>query len=763
MMLNAFLLAFILNNFLITPYAETHTYIVHMNSEKIKYLDATLGPSRKWHEEIIESISTFNQDDHNPQFHYAYDTIISGFSAKLSKKHLESLKEVDGFVHASRDKLRTLQTTHSPQFLGLRKGQGLWSAKNLASDVIIGLVDTGIWPEHKSFNDWGLSPVSSHWKGECQAGTNFTASNCNRKLIGAAAFFKAYESENGRINETYDYRSARDSFGHGTHTASTAGGNLVGDANIFGVANGTAAGMSYTARIAAYKACYQYGCFDSDVLAAMEQAVKDGVDVLSLSLAGEIVQYYDDALAVGAFGAIKKGVIVSTLAGNLGPNKSTVVNGAPWLMTVAASSTDRKFLAQVSLDDGSNFLGASLFFGKPTQQLPLVYNKTGGAKFCESGSLSSTQVQGKIVICVRGGHIDRVPKGEVVKNAGGVAMILVNEVDQGEETIVDAHVLPAVSLGATAAKSIIIYTNSSRNPTAMIKFQGAVDNNPAPTMAVFSSRGPNLVDPNILKPDLTAPGLDILAAWPANISPTRFKFDKRRVLFNIYSGTSMSCPHVSGIMALLKSQHKDWSPAAIKSALMTTAYVYDSKNNIISDMAALNGSKSANPFVFGSGHVNPERASDPGLIYNISTRDYFDYLCSRKYNSTQMAIVTGENFTCSTASHFKPGALNYPSFSVIISKDFTATTYKRTVTNVGSQVRTTYTVNVIEPEGVSITVRPNVLKFKNPKEQLSYNVIFKAKKGKGVMPAEFSFGSLEWVSADGKHHVRSPIAVTCLK
>ncbi|KAL3618697.1 hypothetical protein CASFOL_037516 [Castilleja foliolosa] len=763
MILNILFLAFILNNFLISSYAETHTYVVYMDSKKMKALDVSLGPSRKWHEEIIESISLSNQDDHKPQFLYAYETIISGFSAKLSKQHLESLKEVDGFVYASKDKLRTLHTTHSPKFLGLLTGRGLWSATNLASDVIIGLVDTGIWPEHKSFDDSGLSPVPSHWKGECQAGTNFTASNCNRKLIGAAAFFKAYESENGRINETSDYRSARDSDGHGTHTASTAGGNLVGGANMFGLANGTAAGMRYTARIAAYKACYELGCANSDILAAMEQAVKDGVDVLSLSLGEKASPYYYDGVAIGAFGAIKKGVIVSTSAGNSGPNSYTIQNGAPWLMTLAASSTDRQFLAQIRLGDGKYFSGASLFYSKHSKQLPLVFNKIGGAKLCMSGSLSSTQVKGKIVICVRG-NISRVEKGQVVKEAGGVGMILANDVEQGEETIVDAHVLPAVSLGASAAEAVIKYTTFSRNPMAIIEFQGVVDNNPAPTMAAFSSRGPNPVDTYILKPDVTAPGVNILAAWPPNTSPTGLKIDKRRVSFNILSGTSMSCPHVSGLIALLRSKHRDWSPAAIKSALMTTAYINDSKNNIISDMAAINGSKSANPFVFGSGHVNPEKASDPGLIYNISTRDYFDYLCSQKYNSKQIKIVTGESFTCPADSHFKPGDLNYPSFSVIIRKNFTATTYKRTVTNVGRQVNTTYSVKVIDPEGVSITVQPNVLKFQKLKEKLSYNVTIKVKKGKGIiMPARFSFGSVELVSACKYYHVRSPIAVTWLK
>ncbi|GFP91520.1 subtilisin-like protease [Phtheirospermum japonicum] len=575
----------------------------------------------------------------------------AGFSAKLSEQHLESLKGVDGFLSASRDELRTLHTTHSLQFLGLREGQGLWSAGNLGSDVIIGLVDT----------------------------------------------------------------SARDSNGHGTHTASTAGGNLVGRANIFGRANGTAAGMRQTARIAAYKACYELGCADS----AMDQAVKDGIDVLSLSLGGAARPYYNSAVAVGAFGAIKKGVIVSTSAGNSGPNSYTVTNVAPWLMTVAASSTDRSFVAQVRLGDGQIFSGASLFAGKPTKQLPLV----------TSGSLSSTLVKGKNVICVRGGDIGRVEKGQVVKAAGGAGMILANSMEQGEETFADAHVLPAISLGASDSEAIIKYSIHSNNTTA--------------------SMGPNSVDPYILKPDVTAPGVNILAAWPKNVSPTRLESDKRSVLFNILSGTSMSCPHVSGLIALLKSLRRDWSPAAIKSALMTTAYVHDSKNNLISDAAAaLNGSKYANPF----------RASDPGLIYNISTSDYLDHLCGLNYSSEQMALFAGEKFTCPAGSHFRLGDLNYPSFVVIFSTKFTGTTYNRTVTNVGIAV-STYSVKVIEPEGVSITVQPKVLKFRKMGENLSYKVTFKAKKGKGTMPTKSSFGSLEWVSA-GMYSVKSPIAVT---
>ncbi|KAL0428959.1 UNVERIFIED_CONTAM: Subtilisin-like protease SBT1.1 [Sesamum radiatum] len=375
-------------------------------------------------------------------------------------------------------------------------------------------------------------------------------------------------------------------------------------------------------------------------------------------------------------------------------------------MTVAASYMDRGFPTKVQLGDGQVFSGASLYSGKPTRPLPLVYGETAGggaAKFCSRSSLSPRLVKGKIVICDRGIN-GRVAKGEEVKMAGGSGMILANDENQGEELLADPHILPATSLGAVAANAAKMYSNFSSNATATIEFEGTVYSNLAPVMAAFSSRGPNMIGPDIIKPDITAPGVNILAAWPPNISPSELKSDRRRVRFNIVSGTSMSCPHISGLAALLKSLHKDWSPAAIKSALMTTAYTHDSQSSPISDAASTN-SKIATPFAFGSGHVDPEKASDPGLIYDISTEDYLSYLCSLNYNSSQMALFAGGNFTCSPRSDLQSGDLNYPSFAVLLSsnaRNVTAT-YKRTVTNVGTPV-STYAVKVTEPEGVSIIV-----------------------------------------------------------
>lgn len=733
-----------------------------MDKTKIRASVHSQDNTKPWFISVIDFISktSLEEEEIAPHLLYVYETSLFGFAAQLSNKQLEYLNEVDGFLSAIPDELLTLHTTYSPHFLGLQNGKGLWSASNLASDVIIGVLDTGIWPEHISFQDTGLSKAPSYWKGSCEAGPNFSASNCNKKLVGARVFLKGYEKFAGRINETMDYRSARDAQGHGTHTASTAAGNIVSNASFFGLAHGSASGMRYTSRIAAYKVCWRLGCANSDILAAIDQAVADGVDVLSLSLGGIAKPYYNDSIAIASFGATQKGVFVSCSAGNSGPFSSSVGNVAPWIMTVAASYTDRSFPTQLKLGNGQVFKGSSLYKGKKTNLLPLVYGNSSKsqrtAQYCTKGSLDPKFVKGKIVACERGIN-SRTGKGEEVKMAGGAGMILLNSENQGEELFADPHVLPATSLGAKASKKIRSYIHSAKAPKASISFLGTTYGEPAPVMAAFSSRGPSAVGPDVIKPDVTAPGVNILAAWPPLTSPSTLKSDKRSVLFNIVSGTSMSCPHVSGIAALIKSVHKDWSPAAIKSALMTTAYTSNNKGAPMSDNGS-NNSAYADPFAFGSGHVNPERASDPGLIYDINTKDYFNYLCSLKYTSSQIALLTKGNFKCSKSSGLQAGDLNYPSFAVLFNTSIqnASVTYKREVTNVGNPT-SSYVVKVEEPKGVSVTVEPRKVSFRRIGEKLSYKVTF-VLHGKVSVTGSSSFGSITWISS--KYAVRSPIAVT---
>lgn len=231
--------------------ADRTTYIIHTDESKVVELKSLNKQPREWYEGILNSIKKpASQDDEDeeslaPELLYTYETTMSGFAAKLTTKQYRSLTDIDGVLSVAPDMMLSLHTTYSTHFLGLEPGRGLWNKSSLVSDVIVGVLDTGIWPEHISFQDKGLTQVPSRWKGTCEKGTNFSATNCNKKLIGAKAFFKGYEAINGRINGTDEFRSARDSNGHGTHTASTAAGNAIPGASLFGMAKGIASGMRY--------------------------------------------------------------------------------------------------------------------------------------------------------------------------------------------------------------------------------------------------------------------------------------------------------------------------------------------------------------------------------------------------------------------------------------------------------------------------------------------------------------------------------------
>ncbi|GLT43909.1 hypothetical protein SLA2020_178350 [Shorea laevis] len=733
---------------------DSRTYIVHMDESKMKTSFPSAANSKGMFEEMLDSISQLSTDSEAtppPRLLYAYDTAIFGFAAKLSPMHLESIRNMDAFVAAIPDRLMRLHTTHSYQFLSLEQGRGLWHASNLKSDVIIGVMDTGIWPEHPSFQDHGFGPAPARWKGTCESGTSFSPLNCNRKLIGARYFFKGYEALTGKVNETANFKSPRATNGHGTHCASTAGGNLVQNASFHGLASGVAAGMRYTSRIAVYKVCWEepHGCQSSDVVAAIDQAIKDGVDVVSISIGGGPASpYSEDIISQAAFRGIQRGIFFSFSAGNDGPRINTVDNTAPWIMTVAASYIDRSFPAIVKLGNGQIFEGISLYSGKSLKELPIVYGPTAGKKFaqyCIPGSLNPELVKGKVVVCEPGKGYRKYQKTEQVKLEGGAGTVIL--LSEGEDLFAIPYMSPAASVGHMAGKAILRYLKSTKSPIASLTFKGTAYRKRAPIMAAFSSRGPNLADPELLKPDLTAPGVNILAAWTGITSP--------RVLFNFDSGTSMACPHVSGLAALLLSRHKEWSPAAVKSAMMTTAYNLDNRGSPIKDVS--HGGPTT-PFAIGSGHVDIQKASDPGLLYDIHPHEYLHYLCSLKYSSSQIALFD-PNFKCPKRTTMQPGDLNYPSFAVRFKSDAhnVTITYRRTVINVGNPPVGTYKVQIQEPKGISVRVKPSILSFKMHGQKLRYKVSFTAIR-QIIESDNSSFGSLTWVF--GKYTVRSPIAVT---
>ncbi|KAG9458017.1 hypothetical protein H6P81_002525 [Aristolochia fimbriata] len=752
-----FLLLLLFSVLLLDVGAVKQTYLVHMkwNRKPSSYVT-----HRDWYEGHLESLSV----DPAESLLYDYAAVFPGFAVSLEPEQADELSRSDAVLGVYEEALYDLHTTRTPLFLGLESGIGQAQALNQASeDVIVGVLDTGVWPESASFSDLGMPEVPSRWRGECEAGVDFSPRSCNRKLVGARSFSKgyrmamAYKGEKPKENE-----SPRDVDGHGTHTASTAAGAPVANASFLGYAAGTARGMAPRARVAAYKVCWTSGCFGSDILAGMESAISDRVDVLSLSLGGGSAPFYRDNIAIGAFSAVAHGIFVACSAGNSGPQPATLANTAPWIATVGAGTLDRDFPAYALLGNGKKYVGVSLYSGKGmgTVQVPIFYTpsknplRNNSSSLCLPGSLDKNSVKGKVVLCDRGINA-RVEKGAVVKEAGGLGMILANTVASGEELVADSHLLPAVAVGRKIGDKIRKYVRSTRNPTVVLSFGGTVLNvRPSPVVAAFSSRGPNTVTLEILKPDLIGPGVNILAAWSEAVGPTGLVKDRRKTKFNIMSGTSMSCPHISGVAALLKAAHPDWSPSAIKSALMTTSYNVDNTKSPLRD--AGNGASST-PYAHGAGHVDPQKALSPGLVYDVSTEDYIRFLCSLNYTRDHVqAVVKSSNVTCSRRHAMSgPGNLNYPSFSVLFQESKRVVKYARELTNVGP-AGSVYEVSFGGSPQVGLKIRPQKLVFSKVGQKLRYSVTFVSKKGVALRTTDF--GWIMW--SDKQHQVRSPVAYT---
>nr|XP_017234564.1 PREDICTED: subtilisin-like protease SBT1.2 [Daucus carota subsp. sativus] len=669
-------------------------------------------------------------------FLYSYKHVINGFAARLSEEDVEAMKEMEGFVSAHLEKVLHQQTTHTPRFLGLHQDTGLWRESNFGKGVIIGVLDGGILPTHPSFTDEGMPSPPARWKGKCE----FVTSKCNNKIIGARSF-----------NNSATIVSPFDQEGHGSHVAGIAAGRFVKNAAVLGLGNGTAVGVAPKAHLAIYKVCPTTDkCFESDLLAGIDAAVNDGVDVISISIVGKFaVPFFQDAIAVGSFAAIQKGIFVSCSAGNTGPSNSTVLNDAPWILTVGASTTDRSFKVTTKLGNGEEFAGESLFQpeGFSAVLMPLIYagsSSNSNSSFCVEGSLEGIDVKGKIVLCERG-LSTRVSKGETVRKAGGAAMILMNQEIDGSTTIAESHVLPAAHVSYATGLRIKAFINSTVEPKAAIVFKGTRSGDPlAPAVASFSARGPSITTPGILKPDIVGPGVNILSAWPFSVGGDSNSLST----FNVQSGTSMSCPHLSGIAALLKSAHPNWSPAAIKSAIMTTADL----NNLNESPIVTERSVPADVFAIGAGHVNPSKANNPGLVYDIHPDEYIPYLCGLGYTNDQVGVITQRPINCTNETSIPEAQLNYPSFSITLAS--INQTYTRTMTNVG-EPNSSYYIEIIPPKGVLVTVNPTSLDFTEANQQLTYRVTFG--RSTETIYTQYAQGFLKWTSTH--HTVRSPISV----
>ncbi|CAL0301279.1 unnamed protein product [Lupinus luteus] len=760
-------------------------YLVQFG-EKTSSGDKTLHEIENTHHSYLLSVKE-TEEEARTSLLYSYKHSINGFAALLTPNEANMLKDMEGVVnvHKNQQRIYSLQTTRSWKFVGLDESETLnpWtkdsnqtngdllSRAKYGEDIIVGMIDNGVWPDSKSFRDEGMGPVPQKWKGVCQNGTAFTSSQCNRKIIGARYYLNGYESTFGPLNEKEDYKSARDKDGHGTHTASIVAGRVVPKASALGgYASGTASGGAPLARLAIYKACWPIKgqskdegniCLEVDMLKAIDDAIGDGVDVLSISIGFNTpLSYENDVLAIGALHAVRKNIVVVCSAGNSGPSPKTLSNPAPWIITVGASTVDRSFLTPIKLRNGRTIEGHSIT-PVPVHEEKIFYplvlasdvEKQGvlrtNSGFCLDNTLEPKKVQGKIVLCMRGQGL-RLNKGLEVQRAGGVGFILGNNEKYGNDVPFDPHFIPATGVSYENVFKIIQYIQSSPNPMAhFLPGKTVLKAKPAPSMASFSSRGPNVIDPYILKPDITAPGVYILAAWTAEDGPTRMTFhDKRVVKFNIFSGTSMSCPHVSAAAVLLKAIHPTWSSAAIRSALITTAVTTDNTGNPMTDETR----NPANPFAMGSGHFNPKKAADPGLVYDASYIDYFIYTCH--LGIAQNLTITDK---CPNSLQ-EPFDLNYPSIQV--HKLNVTRTIRRSVTNVGKR-RIVYKFIANSPKEYKITATPNILRFNHVGQKINFTITVTARKGhiaNKTDPYQYYFGWYAWTH---KHYiVKSQVAVS---
>jgi subtilisin family serine protease len=652
----------------------------------------------------------------------AYHTVYGGLALRVPADRVASLLALPGAIAVQQDTLQHLDAAtpvadDDAEFIGANAAySALGSSATAGKGVIVADVDTGVWPEHPSFAARpDLPPAPS--TPACNFGTNpltGVAFVCNNKLIGGQVFLATY---NALIGDEKYPSSARDSAGHGTHTTSTAAGNPLDHASLFGVDRGPVQGIAPGAFVLSYKALGPQGGFSSDLVAAIEQAIVDGADVINYSIGpGSPQSAYtspDDLAFLDAFNA---GVFASTSAGNSGPGAGSVAHLGPWETTVGASSLQRAFVATATLSaSGASPLalqGNSIMPGI-TSPAPVV-NATslagydaGCSKAAAAGSFT-----GKIVVCVRGG-IGRIQKGFNVLAGGAVGMFLINPVVEDTET--DNHFLPAIHFDQPAGAQLESYLAAHPGGVTATSTAGAEGDGQGDVMAAFSSRGPG---GDFLKPDITAPGIQILAGDTP--TPTAVADGAPNQLFQAIAGTSMSAPHITGSAALVFALHPTWSPAQVKSALMTTA-----ERNVVNQ----DGITPAGVFDDGAGRVALAGIVDPGLTLNV--------------NKKQMdAVLTDPIHRID---------LNEPSVydAALPGRVTTSRTFK----NVDKQAAT-YAVGATSTLSGGITVTPSTFTVDAGKTQ----AITIALDGTSGTPGTIYSGMIDLQQTNGSHHLHLPVA-----
>ncbi|GLT28701.1 hypothetical protein SLA2020_036130 [Shorea laevis] len=721
---------------------------------------------------------------------YSYKHLINGFAVHISPEQAETLRRAPGVKSVERDwKVRRL-TIHTPQFLGLPTG--VWptggGCDKAGENIVIGFVDSGIYPDHPSFSIHNTEPYGPvpKYRGKCEVDPDTKRDFCNGKIIGAQHFAEAAIAA-GAFNPAIDFASPMDGDGHGSHTAAIAAGNNGIPVRMHGHEFGKASGMAPRARIAVYKALYRlFGGFVADVVAAIDQAVHDGVDILSLSVGPNSPPATTKTTFLNPFdatllAAVKAGVFVAQAAGNGGPFPKTLVSYSPWIASVAAAIDDRRYKNHLTLGNGKILPGLGLSPPThPNRTYTLVAANdvlldSSVSKYSPSDCqrpevLNKHLVEGNILLCgysfnfVSGtASIKKV--SETAKALGAIGFVVAVE-NVSPETKFDPvpSGIPGILLtDVSKSMDLIDYYNIStpRDWTGRVKSFKAVGSigdglmpilhKSAPQVALFSARGPDIKDfsfrdADVLKPDILAPGSLIWSAWsPNGTDEPNFVGEG----FAMISGTSMATPHIAGIAALVKQKHPHWSPAAIKSALMTTATKLDRAGKPLqaqqySDTEAMKFVK-ATPFDYGSGHVNPRAALDPGLILDAGYEDYLGFLC------TTPGIDTHEirNYTSSPCnfSMGHPSNLNTPSITISHLVGTQAVT--RTVTNVAEEE--TYVITARMQPSIAIEASPPAMTLR-PGASRKFSVTLTVRSVTGT----YSFGEILMKGSKG-HRVRLPV------
>ncbi|CAE6184879.1 unnamed protein product [Arabidopsis arenosa] len=711
-------------------------YIVHLGVRQ--HDDSELVSES--HQRMLESVFE-SEEAARDSIVYNYHHGFSGFAARLTDSQAKQLSDRPDVFSVTPNRKVQLQSTRVYDYLGLPPSfpSGILHESNMGSDLVIGFLDSGVWPESPAFNDEGLGPIPKHWKGKCVAGEGFDpAKHCNKKLVGAKYFTDDWDEKNPGNPITEDeFMSPRGLIGHGTMVSSIAASSFVPNASYGGLAPGLMRGGAPKARIAMYKVAWDsvtMGSTTANMVKAFDEAINDGVDVLSISLASVApfrpIDAITEDLELGSFHAVTKGIPVIAGGSNTGPDAYTVANGAPWLLTVAATNVDRTFYADMTFGNNITIMGQAQHTGKEV---------SAGLVYIEDYKNDISSVPGKVVLTFVKEDWEMTSALAATTTNNAVGLIVARSGDHQSDIV---YSQPFIYVDYEVGAKILRYIHSSSSPTVKISTGKTLVGRPIATQVCgFSSRGPNPISPAILKPDIAAPGVTILGAT-AEDSPGSFGG------YFLGTGTSYATPVVAGLVVLLKALHPDWSPAALKSAIMTTAWKTDPSGEPI--FAEGEPRKLADPFDYGAGLVNVERAKDPGLVYDMNLDDYIHYFCVTGYNDTAITLITGKPTKCSSPL---PSILdlNYPAITIPdLEEEVTVT---RTVTNVGP-VDSVYRAVVEPPRGVTIVVEPETLVFCSNTKKLEFKVRVSSSHKSNT---GFIFGSFTWT--DGTRNVTIPLSV----